>query len=99
MDRQDELLEREDGRYYAIDKLGTGTGSIATSEQLDAIVVGFGLPSAPALYLNAARRAYLTIKDVDPKGLSTIIPPGGGRTIKVPFSTILRRSLPTSCFR
>ena len=39
MDRQDELLEKEDGRYYAIDKVGTGLGSIATSEKLKKKIV------------------------------------------------------------
>jgi hypothetical protein len=39
MDRQDELLEKEDGRYYAIDKVRTGLGSIATSEKLKKKIV------------------------------------------------------------
>jgi hypothetical protein len=65
MDYQDQLLEKEDGRYYAIDKFGTGLASIATSEKLKENVVSFGLPSGPALFLHLAHRAYLKVKDID----------------------------------
>jgi hypothetical protein len=64
MDYQDQLLEKQDGRYYAIDKVGTGLGSIATEELLKENVVSFGLPSGPALFLHLAYRAYVKIKDV-----------------------------------
>ena len=69
MDYQDQLLERQDGRYYAIDKVRTGLGSIATEELLKENVVSFGLPSGPALFLHLAYRAYVKIKDVEPLSL------------------------------
>lgn len=64
-ERQDRLLEAEDGRYYAISKLGTGLASIATEEHIGRVTVGFGLPSGPALFLNLARTAFLTYRDFD----------------------------------
>lgn len=68
MDRQDELLERKDGRYFAIDKVGTGLGSVGTEERLGKkTIVGFGLPSGPALFLSLAFRAFSQIKDVESK--------------------------------
>lgn len=76
MDRQDELLAKEDGRYYAIDKVGTGLGSIATTERLGNNVVSFGLPSGPALFLHLAHRAYSTIKDIEPLSLFDAHPQG-----------------------
>ena len=76
MDRQDELLAKEDGRYYAIDKVGTGLGSIATTEQLGKKIVSFGLPSGPALFLHLAHRAYSRIKDIDPLSLFDEHPQG-----------------------
>lgn len=68
MDQEDEQLAKEDGRYFAIGKVGTTDliGSVATTERLGKIVVGFGLPSAPALFLHLAHTAYMKIKDVDP---------------------------------
>jgi len=58
-DPGDELLAKEDWRYFAIDRAGTGLGSIATSEWLKKKQeIGFGLPSAPALFLNLAFEAY-----------------------------------------
>ena len=66
MDRQDELLEKEDGRYYAIDKFDTGLASLATTEKLNKTLVSFGLPSGPALFLHLAHNAFTEIKDVDP---------------------------------
>jgi hypothetical protein len=65
MTRQDELLEREDGRYFAIDKFGDGLSSIASTERLGKKNVSFGLPSGPALFLHLAHRAFSKIKDVD----------------------------------
>ncbi len=65
-DSQDQLLEQEDGRYFAIDKVGTGLGAIATGERLDDTIVHFGLPSGPALWLNIAKRAFDEVKNVDP---------------------------------
>jgi len=69
MNYQDQLLEKEDGRYCAIGKLGTGLGSIATVEKLKKKVVSFGLPSGPALFLHLSHRAYLKVKDIDPLSL------------------------------
>ena len=76
MDRQDDLLEKEDGRYYAIDKVGTGLGSIATTERLRKKIVSFGLPSGPALFLHLAHRAYSKINDIDPLSLFDEHPQG-----------------------
>src|SRR6266446_6364435 len=79
MDRQDELLEQEDGRYFAIDKFGTGLASVATSERLGrkkTIVVSFGLPSGPALFLHLAYRAFSQVRRVDPQGLFDMHPQG-----------------------
>jgi len=76
MDRQDELLTKEDGRYYAIDKVGTGLGSIATAELLAKKVVSFGLPSGPGLFLHLAHQAYSRIKDIDPLSLFDEHPQG-----------------------
>ena len=69
MTRQDELLEKEDGRYYAIDKFNTGLASIATTERLENKIVSFGLPSGPALFLHLAHQAYLKARDIDPLAL------------------------------
>jgi hypothetical protein len=69
MDRQDELLEREDGRYFAIDKLGTGLSTIATTERLGPDTVSFGLPSGPALFLHLAHRAFSQVRAVEPRSL------------------------------
>jgi hypothetical protein len=67
--RQDELLKNEDGRYFAIGKVGTGLGSVATGERLGKTVVSFGLPSGPALFLHLARRAFDELQRVDPRSL------------------------------
>lgn len=66
-ERQDELLSKHDGRYFAIDKLNTGLAVFIKGEKLGTRGhVDFGVPSGPALFLNAARRSYDQIKDVDP---------------------------------
>jgi hypothetical protein len=70
MTRQHELLEREDGRYYAIDKFNTGLASIATTERLTNKIVSFGLPSEPALFLYLAHRAYLKVRDIEISSIS-----------------------------
>jgi len=76
-DRQDELLEQEDGRYFAIGKVGTGLGSIATSERLaKKKVVCFGLPSGPALFLHLAHSAFIKVKEIDPLTLFDSHPQG-----------------------
>lgn len=66
-DRQDELLAKHDGRYFAIDKLNTGLAVLAKAEKLGKRRrVDFGVPSSPALFLHAAYRAYLQITNIDP---------------------------------
>jgi hypothetical protein len=66
-DRQDELLAKHDGRYYAIDKFNTGLALLVKTEKLGKRdQVDFGLPSSSALFLSAARRSFLQIKDIDP---------------------------------
>lgn len=76
MDRQDELLQGEDGRYFAIDSLGTGLRTIATGEYLGKRVVNFGLPSGPGLFLHLAHKAFLSVRDVDPQTLFHAHPQG-----------------------
>ena len=53
-DRQTELLEKEDPRFYAIDKFNTGLASISTTEKVGSEILNFGLPSSPGLFLNLA---------------------------------------------
>lgn len=53
-DRQSELLDKEDPRFYAIDKLNTGIVSVATIEKVGQGILSFGLPSSPGLFLNLA---------------------------------------------
>ncbi len=67
--RQDRLLAAEDGRHYAVFKAGTGLGTLATTERINSVTVGFSLPSAPALFLNLAHRAFLTYRDIDVRTL------------------------------
>lgn len=57
-DRQKKLLAKEDWRFHAIDAVGTGLGSIATTELIGGKIISFSLPSAPALFLSLARRAH-----------------------------------------
>jgi len=67
IDKQDELLSRRDGRYYAIGKFNTSLAFLGKAEKLGKRgQVDFGLPSSPALFLSAARRAFLQIRDIDP---------------------------------
>lgn len=69
MNRQDQLLENEDGRYYAIDKFRTGLAAIATAERIEKRVISFGLPSGPALFLHIAHQAYSRIRGIAPLSL------------------------------
>lgn len=69
MDRQDELLHNEDGRYYAIDRFNTGLAAVDTTERIGKNLVSFGLPSGPALFLPLAHRAYSDIKSTEPMSL------------------------------
>ena len=60
--RQLELLNREDWRFHALGPGDTGLLMIATTERRSKNskkLVSFGLPSAPALYLNLARAAHV----------------------------------------
>jgi hypothetical protein len=69
MDQHDDALAREDGRYFALDKLGSGVVTIATSERLGRDEVSFGLPSGPALFLHLAHRAFMSVSDTNPRTL------------------------------
>lgn len=65
---QKDLLEKEDWRYFAIGPYGTGLVSIATVEKVSKLskkALAFGLPSAPALYLNLAKNAQDRRKSLD----------------------------------
>jgi hypothetical protein len=64
-DRQTELLEKEDPRFYAIGKLNTGIGSIATIEKVGKEVLSFGLPSSPGLFLNLALNSKRQIDKIN----------------------------------
>ena len=69
-DRQDELLRREDWRFFAITKLGTGLGMIATTEVLPSgELANFGLPSAPALFLSLAFASHRKRAGIDAASL------------------------------
>lgn len=69
-ERQDELLAKHDGRYFGIDKFNTGLVVLIKAEKIGKRGhVDFALPSSPALFLNAARRSYAQIKDIDPEQL------------------------------
>jgi hypothetical protein len=77
--RPEEQLNKEDWRFYAIDKFGTGVASIATQELLsESDVVGFGLPSAPALFLSIAFSAHRKRTSVNVFGLFDAHPPPQG---------------------
>lgn len=62
MDKQSELLEKEDPRFYAIDKFSTGLGSRATIGKVNNKIVGFGLPSSPALFLSLALNSFRQVQ-------------------------------------
>lgn len=67
-DRQDELLAKRDGRYFAIGKYNTGLAMLVKAERLGKKGrVDFALPSSPALFLNAARRSYAQIHNIEPE--------------------------------
>ncbi len=79
LDRERRLLEAEDGRFFAIDvlppgqkvegdkELGAGLISIAGVERVGPakLPVSFGLPSAPALFLNLAHKAFLSYRGLN----------------------------------
>ena len=64
-DRQTELLDQEDPRFYAIDKFNTGLASIATTEKVGKEILNFSLPSSPALFLNLALSSQKQIKKIN----------------------------------
>ncbi len=67
IDRQDELLAKHDGRYFAIDRFNTGLAVLVKAEKLGKTgYVDFGVPSSPALFLKAARRSYAQIRGLEP---------------------------------
>lgn len=69
-DRQDDLLAKHDGRYFAIDKFNTGLAVLIKAEKIgERDNVDFGLPSGPALFLNLARKSYTHIKGVEPTSM------------------------------
>lgn len=64
-ERQQKLLASEDPRFHAIGPVGTGLGMIATTERIGKKNLSFGLPSAPALFLNIARESHMKRADID----------------------------------
>jgi hypothetical protein len=64
-ERQDRLLAAEDGRHFAVGKHGTGLAHVAATEKIGPMIASFSLPSAPALFLSLAHRAFATYRDVD----------------------------------
>ena len=75
--RQMELLDKEDWRFHAIAPGGNdGLIMMATTEKLSSSIVSFGLPSAPALYLNLAHQNFRLRQAVDLKDLFDVHPQG-----------------------
>ena len=63
-DRQTELLENEDCRFYVIDKFNTGLASIATTEKVEKGILSFGLPSSSSLFLNLSLQVKRQIDNI-----------------------------------
>lgn len=63
--RQERLLAAEDGRQYAIDRFDTGLAAMSTTERVGTAIVNFSLPSAPALFLDLAHKAFATYRDIE----------------------------------
>lgn len=63
--RQNRLLAAEDGRHFAVDAYGTGLAHVATTERVGPVNASFSLPSAPALFLGLAHKAFMAYRDVD----------------------------------
>lgn len=63
--RQERLLAAEDGRLFAVDKFNTGLAHIVTTERVGPVNVSFSLPSAPALFLDLAHKAFAAYRDVE----------------------------------
>ena len=69
-DRQDDLLAKHDGRYFAVGKFNTGLAMLMKTEKIGKeSSVDFGLPSGPALFLNLAKKGYIKIKDAEPAAM------------------------------
>jgi hypothetical protein len=64
-ERQERLLAGEDGRHFAVGKHGTGLAHLATTEKIGSMIVNLSLPSAPALFLSLAHKAFVSYRDVD----------------------------------
>jgi hypothetical protein len=75
-ERQQRLLDAEDGRHHAVSKVHTGLGMVATSERVAGRIVAFSLPSGPGLFLNLAHRAYVQLKEIAPASLFQVHPQG-----------------------
>lgn len=54
---QEDLLNRGDPRFFAIDFVGTGLGSFSTEEKINNVIKEFSLPSGSSLFLNLALKA------------------------------------------
>lgn len=66
--RQLDLLAKEDPRFHTIGPGGTGLVMLATTERRSKLsnkLVSFGLPSAPALYLNLAQASHRQREAID----------------------------------
>jgi hypothetical protein len=57
--RQIDLLNKADPRYFAIAPAGTGLGMLSAYVDDDGRRLNFGMPSGPALFLSLSRRAWL----------------------------------------
>ena len=69
------IVAKEDGRFYAIDKVGTDLDRSPLQNSLGR-KYHLALPSGPALFLHLAHRAYSRIKDIDPLSLFDEHPQG-----------------------
>lgn len=77
-ERQQKLLEAEDSRFHVIGPVGTGLGMMATTERIGRKRITFGLPSAPALFLNIARESHLKRVAIDLESVFIAHPPPQG---------------------
>jgi hypothetical protein len=69
---QDEILEQEDWRFFAIGKLNSGLAMICTTEKYDRKNISFGLPSSVAIFLNLACKARSEVKKINPMKYFTV---------------------------
>ena len=93
MDRQTELLEKEDPRFYAIDKLNTELALIATTEKLNGQIVSFGLPYKDKFKEKDIVVAFIWDKtDPDIPVWSQAFAPDNGKTWEVNATNISHRA-------